>query len=211
VDEKGRRHEADLLLALLARDLLTRHPGAKIVFDVKSSQVLLDDIRSHGGQPIMWKTGHSLLKRKMREDGILLGGEVSGHMFFGEDWYGVDDGILASCRFLQLLASGSAPASAHFDTLPHLHATPELKAPCPDDKKFALVDELAREFRGRYETIDIDGVRIIFPDGWGLVRASNTNPYLTLRFEGRTAAAVEAMKRTVYDALRRYPYVTLPD
>jgi phosphomannomutase/phosphoglucomutase len=211
VDEKGRRHEADLLLALLARDLLTRHPGAKIVFDVKSSQVLIDDIRKHGGQPIMWKTGHSLLKRKMREDGILLGGEVSGHMFFGEDWYGVDDGILASCRFLQLVASGSSPASAHFDTLPHLHATPELKAPCPDDRKFALVDELAREFRGRYETIDIDGVRIVFPDGWGLVRASNTNPYLTLRFEGRTAAAVEAMKRTVYDALRRYPYVTLPE
>jgi phosphomannomutase/phosphoglucomutase len=96
VDEKGRRHEADLLLALLARDLLTRHPGAQIVFDVKSSQVLVDDITKHGGQPIMWKTGHSHLKRKMREDGILLGGEVSGHMFFGEDWYGVDDGILAS-------------------------------------------------------------------------------------------------------------------
>jgi phosphomannomutase/phosphoglucomutase len=210
VDEKGRRHEADLLLALLARDLLTRHPRAKVVFDVKSSQVLVDDITRHGGQPVMWKTGHSLLKRKMREDSILLGGEVSGHMFFGEDWYGVDDGILASCRFLQLVASGSQPASAHFDTLPHLHATPELKAPCPDDKKFALVDELAREFRSRYETIDIDGVRIIFPEGWGLVRASNTNPYLTLRFEGRTAAAVVGMKRVVYDALRRYPYVTLP-
>jgi phosphomannomutase/phosphoglucomutase len=210
VDEKGRRHEADLLLALLARDLLTRHPGAKVVFDVKSSQVLVDDITKHGGQPIMWKTGHSLLKRKMREDGILLGGEVSGHMFFGEDWYGVDDGILASCRFLQLVAGGPEPASAHFDTLPHLHATPELKAPCPDDKKFSLVAELAREFKGRYETIDIDGARIIFPQGWGLVRASNTNPYLTLRFEGRTAAAVEEMKRIVYDALRRYPYVTLP-
>lgn len=211
VDEKGRRHEADLLLALLARDLLTRHPGAKIVFDVKCSQVLVDDIRRHGGQPVMWKTGHSLLKRKMREDGILLGGEVSGHMFFGENWYGVDDGILASCKFLQLLAADARPASAHFDTLPHLHATPELKAPCPDDKKFRLVAELARQFKGRYETIDIDGARILFPDGWGLVRASNTNPYLTLRFEGRTAAAVERMKRTVYDALRRYPYVTLPD
>ncbi|MGH7399449.1 MAG: phosphomannomutase/phosphoglucomutase [Candidatus Rokuibacteriota bacterium] len=211
VDEKGRRHEADLLLALLARDLLTRHPGAKIVFDVKSSQVLVDDVKKHGGQPIMWKTGHSHLKRKMREDGILLGGEVSGHMFFAEDWYGVDDGILASCRFLQLVAAGSQPASAHFDTLPHLHATPELKASCPDDRKFALVAELAREFKNRYETIDIDGVRIIFPEGWGLVRASNTNPYLTLRFEGRTAAAVERMKRVVYDALRRYPDVTLPE
>ena len=210
VDEKGRRHEADLLLALLARDLLTRHPGAQVIFDVKSSQVLVDDIRRHGGVPVMWKTGHSLLKRKMREDGILLGGEVSGHMFFGEDWYGVDDGILASCRFLQLVAGDRRPASAHFDTLPHLHSTPELKAPCPDDRKFGLVTELAREFKSRHQTIDIDGVRIIFPEGWGLVRASNTNPYLTLRFEGRTAAAVAEMQRIVYDALRRYPYVTLP-
>ena len=118
VDEKGRRHEADLLLALLARDLLVRHPGAKVVFDVKSSQVLVDDIRRHGGEPVMWKTGHSLLKRKMREDGILLGGEISGHMFFGENWYGVDDGILASCRFLQLVAAGPRPASAHFGHAP---------------------------------------------------------------------------------------------
>jgi len=210
VDERGRRHEADLLLALLARDLLTRHPGAQIVFDVKCSQVLVDDITKHGGRPIMWKTGHSHLKRKMRDDGIPLGGEVSGHMFFGEDWYGVDDGILASCRFLQLVASSAEPASAHFDTLPQLHATPELKAPCPDDRKFSVVDALAREFRSRFETVDIDGVRILFPEGWGLVRASNTNPYLTLRFEGRTADAVENMQRMVYDALRRFPYVTLP-
>ena len=210
VDEKGRRHEADLLLALLARDLLTRHPGAKVVFDVKSSQVLVDDIEKHGGRPIMWKTGHSLLKRKMREDSILLGGEVSGHMFFGENWYGVDDGVLASCRFLQLVAGDTKPASGHFDTLPHLHATPELKAPCPDDKKFALVAELAREFKSRYEAIDIDGARIIFPEGWGLVRASNTNPYLTLRFEGRSTEAVERMKAELYAALRRYPFITLP-
>jgi phosphomannomutase/phosphoglucomutase len=210
IDEQGRRHEADLILALLARDLLTRHPGARIVFDVKSSQVLVDDVRRHGGQPVMWKTGHSHLKRKMREDNILLGGEVSGHMFFAEDWYGVDDGILASVRLLDIVARDGRPVSAHFDTLPHLHATPELKAPCPDERKFSVVEELAREFKGRYETIDIDGVRIIFPDGWGLVRASNTNPYLTLRFEARTAAALAEMTRMVYDALRRYPCVTLP-
>ncbi len=210
IDEQGRRHEADLILALLARDLLTRHPGAAIVFDVKCSQVLIDDIRKHGGQPVMWKTGHSHLKRKMREDGILLGGEVSGHMFFGENWYGVDDGILASCKFLELVAREPRPVSAHFDTLPHLFATPELKAPCPDDKKFAVVTGLARELKQRYETVDIDGVRVIFPDGWGLVRASNTNPYLTLRFEARSPAALEAMRNTVYDALRRYPEVTLP-
>jgi phosphomannomutase/phosphoglucomutase len=210
VDELGRRHEADLILALLARDLLSRHPGAQVVFDVKSSQALIDDVRTHGGNPVMWKTGHSHLKRKMREDGILLGGEVSGHMFFGENWYGVDDGILASCKILELLARDSRPVSAHFDDLPHFHSTPELKAPCPDDKKFAVIAELAAEFKKRYETIDIDGARILFPDGWGLVRASNTNPYLTLRVEGRSAEAVERMKAELFAALRRYPFITLP-
>jgi phosphomannomutase/phosphoglucomutase len=210
VDERGRRHEADLVLALLARDLLTRHPGATIVFDVKCSQVVVDDVRAHGGRPLMWKTGHSHLKRKMREDGILLGGEVSGHLFFGENWYGVDDGILASCRLLELVSRHPGPVSAHFATLPHLANTPELKAPCPDDKKFQVVRELAEEFRRRYETIEIDGARVLFPDGWGLVRASNTNPYLTLRFEGKSPAAVEAMKREMYAALGRYPFVELP-
>jgi len=180
------------------------------VFDVKSSQVLVDDVRAHGGRPIMWKTGHSHLKRKMREDGILLGGEVSGHMFFGENWYGVDDGILASCKFLELVSRSPAPVSSHFDSLPHLYNTPELKAPCPDDRKFEVVHELVNEFRGRYPTIDIDGARILFPEGWGLVRASNTNPYLTLRFEGRSQAAVEAMKRELFTALGRYPFGALP-
>ena len=210
VDERGRRHEADLILALLARDLLGRHPGAEIVFDVKSSQVLVDDVRAHGGRPVMWKTGHSHLKRKMREDGILLGGEVSGHLFFGENWYGVDDGILASCKFLELCSRSSRPVSSHFDTLPHLFNTPELKAPCPDDKKFEVVAEIARVFKDRYQTIETDGARILFGEGWGLVRASNTNAYLTLRFEGRTQAAVDEMKRMVYEKLARYPFVTLP-
>ncbi len=187
IDDQGRRHEADLILALLARDLLTRHPGAEVVFDVKSSQVLADDIRAHGGKPIMWKTGHSHLKQKMR-----------------------DDGILASCKFLELAARAKGSISALFDTLPHLVATPELKAPCPDDKKFAVVAELAAEFKRRYETIDIDGVRVLFPEGWGLVRASNTNPYLTLRFEGRTQPAVDKMKAEVLTALSRYPFVQPP-
>ena len=181
------------------------------MFDVKSSQILVDDIRRHGGTPVMWKTGHSHLKRKMREDGILLGGEVSGHMFFAENWYGVDDGILASCKILELVAREASPVSAHFDTLPHLVATrPSSRRPVPDDKKFQVVDELAREFRSRYETVDIDGVRVLFPEGWGLVRASNTNPYLTLRFEAKSKPTLEAMMAEVYESLRRYPYVTLP-
>jgi len=210
IDERGRRHEADLILALLARDLLARHPGAEVVFDVKCSQILVDDVVAHGGRPVMWKTGHSHLKRKMREDGILLGGEVSGHLFFGENWYGVDDGILASCKFLEICSRRAEPVSQLFDTLPHLYNTPELKAPCPDEKKFEVVADLAHAFRSRYQTIDIDGARILFPQGWGLVRASNTNPYLTLRFEGQTQAAVDEMKDIVYGALRRYPFVTLP-
>ncbi len=210
VDEKGRRHEADLILILLARDLLARRPGVKILFDVKSSQRLVEDIRAHGGVPVMYKTGHSLLKRKMREEGILLGGEVSGHMFFAENYYGVDDGILASAKVLELFSQTPGPVSARFDALPHLYATPELKAPCPDEEKFRVVEELVREFKAKYETIDIDGARILFPGGWGLVRASNTNPYLTLRFEARTSEELEKMKRIVFEALARYPFVTLP-
>jgi phosphomannomutase/phosphoglucomutase len=211
IDERGRRHEADLLLALLARDLLTRHPGAKVVFDVKCSQVLVDDIRKHGGVPVMWKTGHSHLKRKMRDDHILLGGEVSGHIFFAEGYYGVDDGILAACKFVELVSRQPGPVSRLFDSIPHLHATPELKAPCPDAEKFRVIDELARELNQRYETIDIDGARVLFPGGgWGLVRASNTNPYLTLRFEAHTEREIQDMKGVIYGALRRYPFVTLP-
>ncbi|MGH7355163.1 MAG: phosphomannomutase/phosphoglucomutase [Candidatus Rokuibacteriota bacterium] len=212
IDDRGRRHEADLVLILLARDLLTRHPGAKVVFDVKSSQVLIDDIRKHGGVPVMWKTGHSHLKRKMRDDGILLGGEVSGHMFFADGYYGVDDGILAACKIVEIVSRANGPASALFDSVEHLHATPELKAPCPDEEKFRVVAELVAEFKKRYETIDIDGARVLFPGiGWGLVRASNTNPYLTLRFEARSEGEIAEMKRVIYGALGRYPFVTLPD
>ena len=212
VDERGRRHEADLILILLARDLLARHPGAKVVFDVKSSQSLVEDVKEHGGVPLMWKTGHSHLKRKMREDGILLGGEVSGHMFFAENYYGVDDGILASCKILEIAARADQPISRLFASVPHLRATPELKAPCPDGEKFRVIEEVTRELKLRYETIDTDGARVSFPGGgWGLVRASNTNPYLTLRFEARTDAEIEAMKRVLYAALRRYPFVSLPD
>jgi len=211
IDERGRRHEADLILILLARDLLARHPGARIVFDVKSSQTLIDDIRAHGGVPVMWKTGHSHLKRKMRDDGILLGGEVSGHMFFGENYYGVDDALLASCKILEIAARAPTPFSGLLASVPHLRATPELKAPCPDAEKFRVIAELTGELRQSYETIETDGARVLFPGGgWGLVRASNTNPYLTLRFEAATEAEIDAMKRVIYGALRRYPFVTLP-
>jgi len=212
IDERGHRHEADLILVLLARDLLTRRPGEKVIFDVKSSQSLVDDIRKRGGVPVMWKTGHSHLKRKMRDDHILLGGEVSGHMFFAENYYGVDDGILAACKIIEIAARSREPLSRLFDSVPHLRATPELKAPCPDGDKFHVIEELARDLKQRYETIDIDGARVLFPGGgWGLVRASNTNPYLTLRFEAKTDAQIDEMKRIIYEELRRFPHVTVPD
>jgi phosphomannomutase/phosphoglucomutase len=179
---------------------------------VKCSQALIDDIVAHGGVPVMWKTGHSLLKRKMREDGILLGGEVSGHMFFAEGYYGVDDGILASAKVVEIASRSAKPVSVLFDSVPHRCATPELKAPCPDAEKFRIIEELVRELAGRYETIDIDGARVLFPGGgWGLVRASNTNPYLTLRFEAHTEAEIAEMKDVIYGALRRYPLVSLPE
>src|SRR5499426_702956 len=153
IDERGHRHEADLILVLLARDLLARRPGEKIVFDVKSSQSLVDDIRAHGGVPVMWKTGHSHLKRKMRDDHILLGGEVSGHMFFGEGYYGVDDGILASAKVVEIAARSGEPVSSLFDSVPHRCATPELKAPCPDAEKFRIIEELVGELRRSYQTV----------------------------------------------------------
>jgi phosphomannomutase/phosphoglucomutase len=211
IDELGRRHEADLILVLLARDLLARRPGERVVFDVKSSQSLIDDVKKHGGVPVMWKTGHSHLKRKMRDEQILLGGEVSGHMFFAENYYGVDDGLLAAAKILEILARETGPASQLFDSIPHLHATPELKAMCPDAEKFRVVDELSRELKRQYETIDIDGARVLFPSGgWGLVRASNTNPYLTLRFEGKSESEIADMKKVIYGALRKHGSVTLP-
>jgi phosphomannomutase len=147
----------------------------------------------------------------MRDDHILLGGEVSGHMFFAENYYGVDDGILASCKIIELTAGATESLSRIFASIPHLRTTPELKAPCADGEKFRVVEQVTQELKRRYETIDTDGARVIFPGrGWGLVRASNTNPYLTLRFEARTDREIEEMKREIYAVLSHYP-VTLPD
>lgn len=211
IDEQGHHQAADRVLMILARDFLQRHPGERVMMDVKSSQALLDDIRQHGGVPFMWKTGHSLAKRKMREDGILLAGEVSGHMFFGEDYYGFDDATMAAVRLLKVVSQEAKPLSAHWATVPRTYATPELKAPTPDEVKFQVVAAVADYFRARYPTLDIDGVRITFPQGWALVRASNTNPYLTLRFEAQTPEGLAQMCQIVYRKLAEFPAVTLPE
>lgn len=187
IDEHGHHIAADRLLALLARDLLSRHPGASIVFDVKASQALPDEIRKYGGVPVMWKTGHSLMKRKMHEIGSPLGGEVSGHLFIGEDYYGFDDAPLVALKALQIFSQTDKSVSELFDEIPKLVATPEIILSAPDNVKFAIIDEITQELSGKYEVVTLDGVRAMFPNGWGVVRASNTQPAVTLRFEAYTA------------------------
>jgi len=210
IDELGRRHEADDLLILVSRDYLQRHPGAKIMMDVKSSQNLVEDIGAHGGEPVMYKTGHSLIKRKMKEDNIQVAGEVSGHMFFADDYFGFDDGLYAAARLLGIISADERPLSRMWEGLPQTFHTPELKAPTPEQDKFRVVDEVKAYFEQHYPVLDIDGARITFPDGWALVRASNTNPYLTLRFEAYSPAALARIEDIVYTKLREYPSVTLP-
>jgi len=211
IDETGKRHEADELLILVARDYLERHPGAKVMMDVKSSQNLVDDIRAHGGEPVMYKTGHSLIKRKMHEDNIQVAGEVSGHMFFADDYYGFDDALYAAARLLGVISKDARPLSQHWEGLPKTYHTPELKAPTPEEDKFRVVDEITRYFRQHYPVLDIDGARITFPEGWALVRASNTNPYLTLRFEAKSPEGLARIEDVVYSKLKEYPSVTLPE
>jgi phosphomannomutase / phosphoglucomutase len=203
VDARGRIVFGDQLLALFARDVLTRVPGAEIIFDVKCSQGLIEDITAHGGRPAMWKTGHSLIKSRLHETGAPLAGEMSGHMFFSEGFFGFDDALFAAGRLLRYIVATGTPFADLVDSIPHYFATPETRLACPDERKFAVVEAVKKEFVGRYKVIDIDGVRVEFGDGWGLVRASNTQPVLVVRFEGRTAARLEEIRALFMEPLRR--------
>jgi phosphomannomutase/phosphoglucomutase len=194
VDEKGNILFGDQLLILFARDILEKKPGAKIVFEVKCSQNLVDDIRKNGGIPIMSRTGHSPIKKRMKQEHAVLGGEMSGHMFFADDYYGYDDAIYASARLLQLLAKSNKKLLGLLQDIPKTYATPEIRIDCPDEIKFRLVDSVKDYFKDHYEVIDIDGVRVIFPDGWGLLRASNTQPVLVLRFEAQSEERLKEIK-----------------
>jgi len=183
VDENGRIVWGDELLVAFSRSILAERPGATVIGEVKCSQRLYDDIARHGGRPIMWKTGHSLLKAKLKEEGAMLAGEMSGHMFFADRYYGFDDAIYASFRLLEIISRENKGLGALLADLPKSRSTPEIRLECPDDKKFEIVRKAAEFFRSRYEVVDIDGVRVKFPNGWGLVRASNTQPALVMRFE----------------------------
>lgn len=202
VDEKGNILWGDELLILFARDVLERNPGAIIISEVKCSQKLYDDIAQKGGTAIMWKAGHSLLKAKMKETQALLAGEMSGHMFFKERYFGYDDAIYASVRLLEIMANADRPLSALLSDLPLSVSTPELRVECPDDKKFVIAEKAKAYFRQHYDIIDVDGVRVRFPEGWGLIRASNTQPALVLRFEARSAQKLSEYRAIVEGKLK---------
>ncbi len=207
VDNLGRPIFADKLLAMFARDTLTRFPGAKIVFDVKCSQALPEFIQKYGGNPIMWKTGHSLLKTKMKEEHAPLAGEMSGHIFFADDYFGFDDAIFGSGRLMQILSrSGKTMAELH-DEIPAFISTPEIRIEATDETKFKIVSDMVAHFKKSYQVIDIDGARVLFGDGWGLVRASNTQPVLVMRFEARTTERLAEIMEIFKKKLREYPVV----
>ena len=197
VDEKGNVLWGDQLMILFSRALLAEVPGAAIVGEVKCSFTLYDDIAKRGGRAIMWKAGHSLIKAKMKEEKALLAGEMSGHIFFAHRWFGFDDGIYSSGRLLELLSRTDAPMSTLLADVPRTYSTPELRADCPEDKKFEVVRRAQEYFKARYDAVTVDGVRVVFADGWGLVRASNTQPLLVLRFEATTPARLEEIKALV--------------
>ncbi len=202
VDENGKIVWGDELMVAFSRAILRERPGATIIGEVKCSKRMYDDIASHGGRPIMWKTGHSLIKSKLKEEHAALAGEMSGHMFFADRYFGFDDAIYASFRLLEILSKEGRGLGAILSDLPASHITPEIRVDCPDDRKFEVVRRAAEFFRQHYEVIDIDGVRVNFADGWGLVRASNTQPALVTRFEATSEARLAEI-RALFDGKLR--------
>jgi phosphomannomutase len=203
VTADGQNIFPDRQLILYARDILARHPGAPVIFDVKCSQRLVAAIREAGGEPVMWKTGHSLIKAEMKVRQAPIAGEMSGHIFFGERWYSFDDATYTAARLLEILSRSKNP-SAVLNALPTSHATPEINVPCAEGEHHALIETLRKtaSFPGATEVITIDGLRAEYADGFGLVRASNTTPVLVLRFEGQTPAALQRIEAQFMAALR---------
>jgi phosphomannomutase/phosphoglucomutase len=213
VDENGKHYSADYLLILLARELLANKPGSEIVFDVKVSKIIIDEIIRLKGIPVMNKVGHSFIETKMHELNAPLAGEISGHLYFGKDfydYYGFDDAFFAAGKIVEILSKSDRKFSRQFEDLPHMETTPEFKAACPDDRKFQIVRELTDHFVKKYDCITIDGVRINFaPDAWGAVRCSNTSPNLTLRFEAATKEKLNEIQRIMVAELKKYPEISL--
>ncbi len=203
VDEAGRLIYGDKLMIIYAREILKRKPGATFISDVKCSQTMYDDIEKHGGRAIMWRTGHSLIKKKMKEEQAELAGEMSGHMFFKDRYLGFDDATYAACRLLEIRAATGLKISEMLADVPPTFTTPEIRVDCPDDVKFGLVQKAIAYFSQNYNVIDIDGARVSFDDGWGLVRASNTQPALVLRFEALSKKRLNDIRMLIEEGLDR--------
>jgi phosphomannomutase/phosphoglucomutase len=205
VSSSGRVLYGDQILLYLAQDVLKEVPGAKIISEVKSSQVLYDELARLGAQPIIWKTGHSLIKAKLKETGAALAGEMSGHIFFKNRFFGYDDALYAGLRFIEALSKASESLDSFSDKLPKVYNTPELRCDCPDDKKFPIVESFVKKAKvafGNENVLDIDGARIKFPSlGWGLVRASNTQPVIVMRFEGNSPTALTEVRNKISSVL----------
>lgn len=202
VDETGRIVWGDELLALFSRFVLKEHPGAAIIAEVKCSQTLFDEIEKCGGKPIMWKAGHSLIKAKMKETGAALAGEMSGHIFFADRFWGFDDAVYAGARLLEILSHSDATLSELLAGLPRMASTPEIRIECPDEIKFRVVDAIIEEFSPVHEVITIDGARVLYADGWGLVRPSNTQALLILRFEAKSEARMAEIRHEIEQSVK---------
>jgi phosphomannomutase/phosphoglucomutase len=203
VDRNGQIIWGDKLMVLFSRQILRGRPGAAIIGEVKCSQTLYDDIAARGGRPIVWKTGHSLIKNKMKEESALLAGEMSGHLFFADKYYGYDDAIYASLRVAEILSGTETPLHELLADLPQTHITPEIRVDCDDNAKFDVVRRVLERFRKEHEVLDVDGARVLFDGGWGLVRASNTQPALVLRFEADSAERLDAIRSEVESAVEQ--------
>ncbi|OYV67379.1 MAG: hypothetical protein B7Z74_09675 [Deltaproteobacteria bacterium 21-66-5] len=197
----------DQLMILFSRDILELHPGGTIIFEVKCSQALIDDIEAHGGKPLMWKTGHSLIEAKIREEKALLAGEMSGHIYFADRYFGFDDAIYSACRLVEYVARKGVKLSGILADIPRYYATPELRIETTDEEKFKIVDTVKAEFSKDNKIIDIDGVRVVFPDGWGLVRASNTSPVVVVRCEAKTPERRDEIEAMILKRLKKFPSV----
>ncbi len=205
VDEKGKMLFGDQTLNILARDYLAINPGKSIIADVKCSKNLYDDIKARGGKAIMYKTGHANIKMRMKELGVEFAGEMSGHVFLADRYLGFDDAIYASCRFIEVVAKTDMPVSQFLADQPKLYNTPELHTPCEDSRKFEVVAKVCDEFKAEgYDVNDIDGARITFADGWGLIRASNTTPVLVTRYEATTKARMEEIQALIEGKIKKY-------
>ncbi len=202
VDKNGELIYGDQLMVVYAREILERDPGATFISEVKCSMVMYDDIKKHGGNAIMWKTGHSLIKKKMKEENAALAGEMSGHMFFKDRYLGFDDALYATCRLLEIMADTGLGVDELIQDLPKTFTTPELRVECPDEIKFKAVDKIVAHFKAKQNIIDIDGLRALYDDGWGLVRASNTQPALVLRFEALSEKRLHEIQNEIESVLK---------